>query len=73
MAVTVHLIAPCHRAHSRDPVAIVELGRVLMNPERLDLAMSALPSEADIRAGVQHDWFAPIVLKNSPVETEGVR
>jgi len=29
--------------------------------------MSALPSEADIRAGLQHVCFVPIVLKNSKI------
>ena len=41
-----------------------ELGRVLINPE-LDSSMSALPSEADIRVGLQHVCFVPIVLKKS--------
>ena len=31
----------------------------------MDLAMSALPSEADIRAGLQDVCFVPIVLQKS--------
>jgi hypothetical protein len=33
----------------------------------MDLAMSALPSESDIRARLQHVCFVPILLQKSAV------